>query len=129
MKRRQFLQITVAGSLAFSLPGIKLLSGHHAPWHPLAHPGLLSFLDDRRVWEIGSTYRRVFPQENAPETLRGAILADRGMSEDLTASNLQQCLDQQVQNDFTRGHTVQVNGWILSVTEARQCALYSLVVA
>jgi hypothetical protein len=31
-----------------------------------------------------------------------------------------------VRRDFTEGHTVEVQGWVLSITEARQCALYSL---
>ena len=29
--------------------------------------------------------------------------------------------------DFERGHTVKVQGWILSVTEARLCALATLI--
>jgi hypothetical protein len=31
----------------------------------------------------------------------------------------------QVRADFAEGHTVIVDGWLLSTTEARQCALYS----
>ena len=34
---------------------------------------------------------------------------------------------EQVRRDFAEGRTVEVQGWVLSVTEARQCALYSLV--
>jgi hypothetical protein len=36
-------------------------------------------------------------------------------------------LDQKVKQDFESGNTVLVKGWVLSVTEARQCALYSLM--
>jgi hypothetical protein len=32
-----------------------------------------------------------------------------------------------VARDFADGHTVLVDGWVLSVTEARQCALFSLL--
>ena len=32
-----------------------------------------------------------------------------------------------VRRDFETGRTVLVNGWILSVNEARQCALFSLL--
>jgi hypothetical protein len=34
-----------------------------------------------------------------------------------------------VRGDFAHGRTVIVDGWILSVTEARQCALFSLLAA
>jgi hypothetical protein len=32
-----------------------------------------------------------------------------------------------VRRDFDTGRTVLVNGWVLSATEARQCALFSLL--
>jgi F420-0:gamma-glutamyl ligase len=35
-------------------------------------------------------------------------------------------LAQRVQQDFVDGHVVHVDGWVLSLTEARQCALHSL---
>ena len=38
-------------------------------------------------------------------------------------------IDDQVRDDFAAGRTVLVGGWVLSVTEARQCALFSLVSA
>jgi len=38
-------------------------------------------------------------------------------------------VNEQVQLDFARGRTVMLNGWVLSVTEARQCALFSLLPA
>jgi hypothetical protein len=31
-----------------------------------------------------------------------------------------------IRDDFAAGRTVLVDGWVLSVTEARQAALYSL---
>jgi hypothetical protein len=35
-------------------------------------------------------------------------------------------IDDQIRDDFTAGRTVVVDGWVLSVTEARQAALFSL---
>lgn len=35
-------------------------------------------------------------------------------------------LARQVHRDFTDGHVVQVNGWVLSLTEARVCAVVAL---
>jgi len=128
MKRRQFFQIAAAGTLALSLPLPSGLNRHRFGWPPLAQPGLLTILgDERRVREIGLTYRQVFPQEDDQETLASILLSDCGVSEPLANATLQSRLDQRIRMDFTNGCTVQLNGWILSVTEARQSALFSLL--
>jgi hypothetical protein len=81
----------------------------------MAHPDLLSVLGPGPVRDIGVEYRRLVPAENDPLCLRAAILASR-MS-----------IARVVRRDFTTGRTVLVNGWVLSATEARQCALFSLL--
>ena len=128
MERRQFLQIAVPGALALSLPVTSGLHWHRFRWYPLAQPGLLTILgDERRVREIGLAYRHVFPQEDDQETLASILLSDCGVSKPLANATLQSRLDQRIRMDFTNGCTVQLNGWILSVTEARQSALFSLL--
>ena len=63
--------------------------------------------------------------------LRAAILAafpwaERSWpSRALLASRPQ--LAELVADDFARGPVVLVQGWVLSATEARQCALFSLL--
>jgi hypothetical protein len=42
---------------------------------------------------------------------------------------LQKSIDDTVHEDFASGRTVVVDGWVLAVTEARQCALFSLASA
>src|SRR5258706_14732593 len=64
---------------------------------------------------IGAHYRRLVPAENDRLRLRAAILAPR-MS-----------IAAMVRRDFETGRTVLVNGWVLAATEARQCALFSLL--
>jgi len=39
---------------------------------------------------------------------------------------LKTVLNDKVKSDFEKGNTVNVKGWVLSETEARQCAVYSL---
>jgi hypothetical protein len=34
--------------------------------------------------------------------------------------------EEQIKNDFGTGNVVIIDGWILAITEARQCALFSL---
>ncbi|MEO8404889.1 MAG: hypothetical protein ABI480_09845 [Chitinophagaceae bacterium] len=41
-------------------------------------------------------------------------------------SSVKELLEKKVHTDFATNNLVVANGWILSVTEARQCALFSL---
>ena len=118
MKRRDFLALAVVGAAGVMLPAT-------AAFLPAAaHPRLLDILhDDEVVREIGRSYREMATGENDVRVLTEAILADRNGS---ASAALSARLDQQVKDDDTQGRTVKVNGWILSVTEAQQCALYSL---
>jgi hypothetical protein len=45
----------------------------------------------------------------------------------LPDSRIRDQLDQLVLADFARGDTVLLDGWLLARTEARQCALCSLL--
>lgn len=126
MHRRRFVQVAAAGALALGLPD----AGPEAParLHALAHPGLLALFGDRRkVLEIGVAHRTAFPSERTPATLSATLLAGAGAAAHLPDTLLHERLERQVRRDFERGHTVRLNGWILSRTEARQCALYSLL--
>lgn len=91
----------------------------------LAHPHLLEiFRDDPLVRTLGTRYREMTPAENDAETLMRAILADAAKEK---SGPLAAQLQARVQQDFAQGRTVTLHGWILSVTEARQCALFSLL--
>lgn len=121
MKRRQFIGLAAAGAAGLILPATARAS--ESPFPASANPCLLDVLHDESVVrDIGLCYREMTPDEDNARVLAEAILAEPGsVSEALGAR-----LDQQVRQDFAGGRTVKVNGWILSVTEARQCALYSL---
>lgn len=68
-----------------------------------------------RVREIGTRYRAATPRENSTDSLRAALARSPGGS-----------IDEQIHNDFEAGRTVLVDGWLLSITEARRAALFSL---
>jgi len=78
-----------------------------------------------RVREIGSHYRAATPTENTAEALRTAISKSRGFHVPFLGNDS----DDQIQDDFEKGRTAVVAGWVLSVTEARQAALFSLAPA
>lgn len=118
MKRREFIELVAVGAAGVMLPAT-------ASFLPAsAHPRLLDILhDEELVRDIGWRYREMAPGENDPRVLTDAILGGRQGTISVALSARR---DEQVKSDFTAGRTVKVNGWILSVTEARQCALYSM---
>ncbi len=89
----------------------------------LAQPALLEMLGAERTREIGTLYRAAVPQESTAAALRSAISSSRPTG---FALSFRRPIETQVHDDFEDGRTVLVGGWVLSQTEARQCALYSL---
>ncbi|HXG95638.1 MAG TPA: hypothetical protein VNJ06_00850 [Gemmatimonadales bacterium] len=106
MNRRDFLRISALGVAVLTVP---------AREDAAAHPDLLAVLGPERIRAIGVQYRRLVPAENDRLFLRAAILAPHPS---IAAT---------VRRDFETGRTVLVNGWVLAATEARQCALFSLL--
>lgn len=92
----------------------------------LGRPQLLDMLGPERVRTIGAHYRAQIPAENSVAALRDAISDERSR---LHLPWFQKSIDDTVHEDFAAGRTVVVDGWVLSVTEARQCALFSLAAA
>ena len=79
-----------------------------------------------RVRQIGSQYRASTPTENTADALRAALASSHGLRIPFIGNG---SLDDQIRDDFASGRTVVVGGWVLSVTEARQAALFSLTPA
>lgn len=80
--------------------------------HSLASPQFLPLIwDAETIKTIGNQYREKFPSEESEQSLVELLLPKP--NEDMIVS------------DFENGKTVVIDGWILSVTEARQCALAS----
>jgi len=126
MNRRCFIARTMVGTLALGLPDPGWWASPPAELRALAQPALRVMLGDRRVRELGLQYREMYPEEREAEILGAAIL-----SGDTTAlrdsPTLHAYLTATIRDDFAAGRTVLLKGWVLSVTEARQCALFSLI--
>ena len=125
MDRRQFLRDS----------GLVLLTGwtavgctEPADEGNLANPAILPILGADHVRSIGRSYREAVPAERGAGALRRAIVEAREGA-DVERSTTGSSLDRSVREEFDRGRTVVVDGWILSVTEARQCALFSVLSA
>ena len=92
----------------------------------LARPELLTALGAGPVRAIGKGYVTLPKAERDVASLREAILDARPLRARFLGAASPAIADL-VRDDFAHGRTVVLNGWILSLTEARQCALFALL--
>src|SRR5438105_1427890 len=121
LDRRRFLQLSALGAIAAVADSACARSSDRAD-AALDRPQLLAMLGPERVRQLGEHYRAATPTEINADALRAAISNGQGPRIPL----LHKSIDHQIRDDFEAGRTVLVDGWVLSVTEARQAALYSL---
>ncbi|HET6252891.1 MAG TPA: hypothetical protein VFE32_02390 [Puia sp.] len=113
MKRRNFLLLTIAGGIAAITPFCK----SRRPSTTLTQPFFLSAMCDvQTLRKIGTQYRTATPAEASEDALVQLLTTGGGTTGQL---------DNKIKDDFTSGRTVTIDGWVLAVTEARQCALFS----
>jgi len=128
MKRRTFLITTSVAALAvISVPVVKYYN--KKSYDPLVMPEELShFCDEKTIRDIGLSYRNLTPGENEKKKLTELLLT--GYDGKLTAasdkSRVIELLDKKIHEDFLGSKIQVLNGWVISTTEARQCALFSL---
>jgi hypothetical protein len=130
MKRRSFILLSLYSGAAVTIPFLGCSTAGSVANKLWVQPRLLSQIcDAKTLEEIGATYREKFAAESKEKQLINLLLTDSSnkivpvTSEDAVINSL---LEQKIQTDFETGNTVIVKGWILSATEARQCALFSL---
>lgn len=87
---------------------------------------LAQICDLKTLREIGMAYRLQTASETDADKLTSLLLADSAgnpVSSESNHSFIQNLISRKIDQDFESGNIVVVKGWILSVTEARQCAL------
>ena len=119
MKRRNFLLVGTAGIAAISIPSYNYYFGDVTFDPLLAQPQSLSLIwESKEIRAIGKEFLKQTPEERRVRKLVN-LLTDRSSDTDT--------LENEITKDFKSGRTVLVDGWILSETEARQCALASTI--
>ena len=94
----------------------------------MGQPVFLSRLfDENTIREAGKTYLKKMPAENDDNKLIELLAGNSSIADSSDEKLIHQYLDEEIKQDFEEGKTVLVKGWVLSVTEARQCALFSLI--
>ena len=89
-----------------------------------ARPPLLELLDAERVREIGEQYRAQVAAEDDRDILRRLIA---GPEPRRTPIWRQPSWTSRSRQEYAQRQVVILHGWVLSLTEARQCALFTLV--
>ena len=125
LDRRQFVKLAASMTVA-ALATTACSRDDVTNTNALDRPQLLDMLGPARVRALGAHYRANVPSENSASALRDAIATQRSR---LHLPWFQKSIDDTVHDDFATGRTVVVDGWVLAVTEARQCALFSLAAA
>ena len=105
MNRRTFILSTTAG-----LTGVLLYGCGNSD----NNSNLYRVWDEEAIVGLGNKYMTAVPEEADATKLNGRL---DGVGPDI---------ETKLKEDFIAGRTVQLDGWIISVTEARQCALVSL---
>ncbi|MBT8182391.1 MAG: hypothetical protein KJO53_12470 [Eudoraea sp.] len=117
MKRRKFLLVSIF-ALFLSLISLWYFKFKSAKTKALSYPTDLSEIcDHETLIQIGNTYMTLI-NENDKRNLKELLVQDAGMM----GNDLEITLKSKVAEDFNSGNTILVDGWLLSITEARQCA-------
>lgn len=130
LTRREFL-VVLAG--VTSLVHVPL--GNAAEIQPVCQMGRRlvrmfgNVLPSARI--IGYSYLQRIPKERASDFLVEAIMHGDGcrihQAWFLQDAELFECLKRKISLDFESDRIIVVDGWVLSVTEARLCALSTLM--
>lgn len=126
MERRLFVKLSAFTALALTLPLAQGCSTGPKEM-AIAQPLLFSHLvDAKTIKEAGADYLKMHTAENDQQKLSKLLLGGKDVAT-LSKDEIQTVLDKQGTADFRSGKVIQVSGWVMSRTEARQCALYSLL--
>jgi len=122
MKRKNFILLSGLGISAIAVPTWYYNFREIEYDSSLKDPEFLSnILDDKSILEIGEQYLKLVPNENSERKL--VSLLQTNSSHEI---NTIQIVQQQITDDYKSGETIIIDGWILSKTEARQCAIFAL---
>jgi len=126
MQRRDFIYVSAYTAAALALPVISGCADQQI--NAEAQPYFFSHIADvKTIASIGLAYRKTHSAEDDKDKLTELLLANSNLPKSSKDDQIRSMLMNKVENDFKTGKMAVVNGWVLSVTEARQCALFSLL--
>ncbi len=129
MKRSVFIKAVAAIGATIALPVLYNSSRTKGRNSSIYMPGVLGgFCDEIEIHKIGVKYRSLVPAESSKEKLTELLLANRESKRNTSLSNseIEEVISKNIINEYSVYNTMVINGWVISPTEARQCALFSL---
>ena len=131
MNRRNFISLTTLSAAAISVPFLNCSNTNSNFDKTLGLPQTLSqILDKKTLAAIGAAYGAVRPNEYNASNLEQQLAntsKTKIISSATPVKDIYSVLNKNIQNDFETGNTIVLNGWVLALTEARQCALFSII--
>lgn len=128
MKRRTFIIAAITTTGAVTVSAVAFIRRGHEQYNPLSTPEVLSsFCDRKTLCEIGASYLHIAHEEAQVQKLEDLILTDQKGKKPVSLDNVivSNWVNEQTRQDFINHRTIAINGWMISLTEARQCALLS----
>lgn len=127
MKRREFLRLSAYSGIVLSVPFVQACKA--SPENlAITEPAFLSYmLDKKTLVNAGKDYVRQFPDENTKSKLEELLVTGSEIHGSTPPATVHEYYDKKTVQDFDQNRTVVADGWVLSQTEARQCALLGLV--
>jgi len=131
MNRRLFISLSGLGITAIGVSFTGLLDFDLSRESFCAKPDFLSRLsNDEALRSVGKEFLKLYPAEGSSaglmtELYGGPLKTDVLPRKDVRS--IQKRLKNLIRNDFITGKTLILNGWVLSLTEARQCALFAIL--
>jgi hypothetical protein len=130
MTRRSFVINILGTTAAFLLTLIGCRDKVSSKTSALYLPEFLSIIvDEKTIRDIGLAYISLAPNQTTESFLIARLMTDENgnkLSRTSSASNISTELRKKIIQDYTKGQYLFVDGWVLSETEAQQCALFSL---
>ena len=83
--------------------------------------------DQETARDIGLAYLQREPGNPDPNQLTDMLLENSPICRSSDADSIRCFFQQKTWQDFEMGRITIVHGWLLALTEARQCALFALV--
>lgn len=124
MKRRNFIYLTATGTASFFVHACR--PADHILRKKIAVPSMLAgFTDQSGLERIGKEYDRRLGGKSA--YFYEDALLEEAKHAHVQVNDIVPFLAEQAQNDFRSEKMVISDGWVLSETEARQCALLALI--
>ena len=130
MKRRSFIITIVLGLLGLATFPFIASERNNDKTKVLTQPKFLSRLCNRRaIGTLGRAYLKLKPDERDDTVLKNLLVdtAHTILFEKQDMATIEAQIEKKIKNDFDDKHIVVLEGWVLSITEARQCAFYSII--